>query len=277
MWRQTHWDATVGNRRQSPAPYHRKHWGSKFCQCLMLRWVTGSWLKRDCSRITNRKQWKSSQYWFHGDHAENWIPGINTSLSHKLFGPSISQFASVFAIYRGFVLSQLFVYFARTGALPQNPVRRGGSSLSCAVSRKGKHFVVQRALIQRRRIVKKSGKLLYNSQIWSYLAISHWFRQHTALSHTTLQFTYLYFTSISQTYLMYAIMQHLCNHYTFAIITLIHTYNMIHTEGSWCPPCFPEKDASLAKISTTGDALGTWSWKSSNASPSRPAKSNRKL
>ena len=91
--------------------------------------------------------------------------GIKMNLRHKLFGPSISQFASEFAIYRGFVLSQLFVYFARTGALPQNPVRRGGSSLSCAVSRKGKHFVVQRALIQRRRIVKKSGKLLYNSQI----------------------------------------------------------------------------------------------------------------
>ena len=30
MSRQPHGDATVGNRRQSPAPYHRKHRGSTF-------------------------------------------------------------------------------------------------------------------------------------------------------------------------------------------------------------------------------------------------------
>ena len=36
-----------------------------FCQCLTLRPVTGTWLKRDCSRIICRIQWKSSQYWFH--------------------------------------------------------------------------------------------------------------------------------------------------------------------------------------------------------------------
>ena len=48
--------------------------------------------------------------------------GIKMNLRHKLFGPSISQFASEFAIYRGFVLSQLFVYFARTGALPQDHI-----------------------------------------------------------------------------------------------------------------------------------------------------------
>ena len=32
MSRQPHGDATVGNRRQSPAPYHRKHRGSTFLQ-----------------------------------------------------------------------------------------------------------------------------------------------------------------------------------------------------------------------------------------------------
>ena len=32
MSRQPHGDATVGNRRQSPAPYHRKHRGSTFLE-----------------------------------------------------------------------------------------------------------------------------------------------------------------------------------------------------------------------------------------------------
>ena len=41
MSRQPHGDATVGNRRQSPAPYHRKHRGSTFLQVPHAPTVTG--------------------------------------------------------------------------------------------------------------------------------------------------------------------------------------------------------------------------------------------
>ena len=51
MLRQTYWDATGGKRRQSPAPFHRKHLGSTFLPVPHAP-VTGSWLKSDCAHIT---------------------------------------------------------------------------------------------------------------------------------------------------------------------------------------------------------------------------------
>ena len=57
MSRQTHWDATVGNSRQSPVSYHRKHRGSlsTFLPVPRAPPGCGHLTQRDCSNITRLK------------------------------------------------------------------------------------------------------------------------------------------------------------------------------------------------------------------------------
>ena len=60
------------------------------------------------------------------------------NLSQKLLGTSILQFAS-----SNYVISHLFIYFARTDTLPtQDPACRAGASVACVVSHMGQHPVV---------------------------------------------------------------------------------------------------------------------------------------
>ena len=137
MLRRIHWDATVGNRYQSPVPYHKKHRGS-FLSMSHVRPVTGSgkraawrhWAAaclEGCSRGQHGCCWQQSE---RRALVEGGEIALATAVTHKQLLP--------YHLLKQLTSSQ---HFPNSERLP--------STGFC--SRKK------------------------NLRIWSYFAISHWF------------------------------------------------------------------------------------------------------
>ena len=126
----------------------------------------------------------------------------------------------------------LFVYW--TGALPQDPPLRGGTSLARVVSHNGQHPVVRWSPKQIQMLIAKTCKIklqftilklfrnftlisltycTFAYNITTRMIAHHWQWGNSAISHK--------FRKHARSCLMFAIIQHFCNHYNFVKITLL--------------------------------------------------------
>ena len=118
--------------------------------------VTGSWLKRDCAHITCFPvliPWGSRRELDSAVEKRLWVQNCGVPQF------SSSQAKRANSHFLNYVIWQLL--FISQGQV-RYPVRRGGSSLACMVSRNCKHPAVPLSPKQTR---KKSAKLHYNLQI----------------------------------------------------------------------------------------------------------------
>ena len=158
------------------------------------------------------------------------------NLSQKLLGTSILQFASKFEFFElrklcNFVAFSSFRKDRCVTSESTDPASRGGVSLACVVSSNCQHSLVPWSPKQTRRLIGiKVQNYITKLQIWSYFTFSHWWANIQHFNHYITSWCLKHFrnfTLILQIYLISTIIQHVSNHYTFAIIT----HNMIYIEG----------------------------------------------
>ena len=147
MSRQTHWDATVGNRRQSPAPYRRKHRASTFLPVPHAPHGYGQLTQKGLFPYLLPETVKVFPVLIPcGSRRELDFAVEKKNLSQNCWDLNFAVSKQIRNFTKNNVISQLFVYFARTGALPQvlaqDAARREGASLACVVPRNGQHPVV---------------------------------------------------------------------------------------------------------------------------------------
>ena len=197
--KQTHWDATMGYRRQSPAPYHRKHRGTflPVPHCLKLRPVTG------CSEGGALRHWALTCWgrccsgWRGYSVLQPWrgVPSRNE-------GGSIARAAAV-------TQKGLFPYHL------QDTVK-----VFTATTPWGTRKELDSALEKR---------------IWEFEAISQFHINFADILHFAYYLIICMLRAISQFHIIFADIPHVRNKSTFSPTLHFrnnHTCNMIYTEGS---------------------------------------------